>query len=71
MTTLEALVEELKGLPSEKLEVAAHYVHQLRENTLSERRSVLEQLAGSWTQEEAAEMEHALKECRKVDPREW
>lgn len=71
MTTLETLVEELKALPSEKLAVAAHYVRHLTENTLSERRTVLERLAGSWTQAEAAEMESALRECRRIDPREW
>lgn len=71
MSTLEMIVEELKSLPSEKLEVAAQYVHQLKEASFSERRSVLERLAGSWTAEEADAMEQTLKDCRKIDPREW
>ncbi len=71
MTKLEAVYEELKALPSPKLEEAASYVHRLKEDSLSERRTVLESLAGTWEEKEGEAMESAMWECRKVEPSEW
>jgi hypothetical protein len=71
MTKLEAVYEELKNLPAPKLEEAASYVHKLKEDSQSERRSALEALAGTWNEQESKEMEDAMWECRKLEPSEW
>jgi hypothetical protein len=71
MSVLETIVEELKGLPSAKLEEAASYVHQLKTAALEERRTILDSLAGSLSEEDANAFDEAIKECRRIDPREW
>ena len=72
MSTLEAIVEELKTLPPPKLEEAAALIHGLREGARAERLAALERSAGILTDEEGAELERVIEEgCEKIDARDW
>lgn len=72
MSTLEAIVEELRMLPAPKLEEAASFIHRLRETTQAERLAALERTAGVWSNPEGAAIEKAIEEgCAKIDPRDW
>jgi len=72
MSTLEAIVEDLRTLPPSKLEEAATLIHRLRENARAERLATLERIAGILSDEEGAELERVIKEgCEKIDARDW
>jgi len=72
MSTLEAIVEDLRTLPPSKLEEAATLIHRLRENARAERLATLERSAGILSDEEGAELERVIKEgCEKIDARDW
>ena len=60
MSILEATVEELKSLPTDKLEIAANYIHELKEASAREGRLALERAFGCLTPSEADEMERAI-----------
>ena len=68
MSTLEIIVEDLKALPTPKLEEAADYIHRLREASRSERLAVIERSAGILTEAEGAELERIITEgCEKAE----
>ena len=72
MTTLEAIVEDLKSLPPGKLQAAAEYIQRLKRVSQEEKRAVLARTAGSLSRETADEMEKAIEEgCERVDERGW
>lgn len=72
MSTLEAIVEELKTLPAPKLAEAATLIHRLRETTHTERLAALERTAGVWSGPEGEAIEKAIEEgCERIDPRDW
>lgn len=72
MTTLEAVVKELKALPSKELEEAADYIHRLKEKKKSEAFKALEAAADAFTAEEVEALERAIEEgCERIDSREW
>jgi hypothetical protein len=72
MSTLEAIVEDLRTLPPPKLEEAAALIHGLREVARDERRAALERSATILTDAEGAELERVIKEgCEKIDARDW
>ena len=72
MSTLEIIVEDLKALPTPKLEEAADYIHRLREASRAERLAAIERSAGILTEAEGAELERIITEgCEKVDARDW
>lgn len=72
MSTLEMIVEELKTLPSNKLDEAHTLIHNLREKSVSERHAALDRAFGCLTENEAREMEKAIQDnCERIDPREW
>jgi hypothetical protein len=72
MTTLEAIVEELKTLPPPKLAEAADFIHGLRERTREERLAALELASTMLTDEEGAELERVIEEgCERIDARDW
>jgi hypothetical protein len=72
MSTLEAIVEDLRTLSSPKLEEAAALIHGLREKTRAERLAALERSAGILSDEDGAALERAIEEgCEKIDARGW
>jgi hypothetical protein len=72
MSTLEAIVEDLRTLPPPKLEEAAALIHGLREVARDERRAALERSATILTDAEGAELERVIEEgCEKIDARDW
>ena len=67
MSTIEAIVEDLRHLPKERFAAAAEVIHKMREDYLAERNRMLEETAGSLSEEEAAVLQEALRESRRVD----
>ena len=72
VSKLEAIVEELKTLPPQRLEQAADYIHRLHAGSRLERKAALRRTAGSLTNEEADEMVRIIEEgCEQIDERDW
>lgn len=72
MSTLEAIVEELKALPAPKLEEAATFIHRLHERSRAERLEALRRSAGILTEADGAELEKVIEEgCERIDARDW
>jgi hypothetical protein len=69
---LEAIVEELKTLPPQRLEWAANYIHRLHSASQQERKAALRRSAGSLSDEEADELARIIEQgCEHVDERDW
>jgi hypothetical protein len=69
---LEAIFEELKTLPPNRLERAADYIHRLHSASRIERKAALRRTAGSLTNEEADDLERNIAEgCEKIYERDW
>ncbi|MBI4460545.1 MAG: hypothetical protein HY648_10875 [Acidobacteria bacterium] len=72
MSPLENIVEELRSLPPEKLELVANYVHRLKGTSPGERQALLARTFGSLSPEDADEIEKAIEEgCERVDDQHW
>ena len=72
MSTLEIIVEDLKTLPTPKLEEAANYIHKLREASLVERVAILRETSGILSAEDADIIEKTINEnCETIDARDW
>lgn len=72
MTTLEVIVEELKSLPTARLEEAASYVHQLKRKARTSRSAILEKLGSLFTPEEVDQMEKTINVgCEQINERSW
>lgn len=72
MSAIEAIVEELKALPPQKLAVAADYIHQLAADSSTERRKALDRAYGCLSEEEGRAMEEAIqKNCERIDAGQW
>jgi hypothetical protein len=68
VSKLEAIVEDLKMLPPDRLESAADYIHRLKTISSSERMAIIERTAGSLTPEEGDELASIIEEgCEKID----
>jgi hypothetical protein len=69
---LEAIVEELRTLPPDRLDRAAEYIHRLHGIAGIERRVILRRTAGSLAGEKGAELARNIQEgCEQVDERDW
>lgn len=72
MSTLEAIIEELRTLPAPKLAEAASYVHRLRETSREEHLAILRETAGAWSGPDGEAIEKAIEEgCAKIDASGW
>ena len=72
MSTLNAIVEDLRSLPPPKLEEAAALIRRLSAVSRSERNAALERSACILSDKDGAELEKIVQEhCEKVDPRDW
>ena len=70
MTALPSL-EELRRLPTDRLEEVADWVHALIDERRTSRESMIDATAGSLAGEEGAALETALAECSSVDESAW
>ena len=72
MSPLDSIVEDLKSLPPDQLELAADYIQRLKRISQEERQAILTHTAGSLSRETADEMEKAIEEgCERVDESHW
>jgi hypothetical protein len=72
MSKLEAIVEELKALPPDRLEKAADYIHRLQTIDRLERNAILRSTAGILAGERGEAFAKNIEEgCEKVDERDW
>jgi len=72
VSKLEAIVEELKALPPDRLDSAADYIHRLKTISRAERMAIVERTAGSLTPEEGDELDRIIEEgCERIDERDW
>jgi hypothetical protein len=71
MTPIDAIVEELKILPPNRLEEAAAYIHHLRQVSQNERLQALRETAGSLTEAEADDWAKAVEDCERIDESGW
>lgn len=72
MSRLEAIVEELKNLPPDRLESAADYIHRLTTISAAERAAIIDRTAGCLTAEEGNELARIIEEgCEEIDERDW
>lgn len=67
VTRLEAIVEDLKSLPPDRLEMAASYIRGLKPISEEVRQAVLARTFGSLSPEDAETMEKAIEEgCERI-----
>jgi len=72
MSPLENIVEDLKSLPPDNLELVAEYIHRLKGISPEERHAILTRTFGSLSPEDADEIEKAIEEgCERVDEQHW
>lgn len=72
VSRLQAIVEDLKSLPPEKLEAAAEFIRRLKPISQEEREAILARTFGSLSQEDADAMQKAIEEgCERVDAEGW
>ena len=60
MSRLENIVEELKSLPPDRLEMAANYIRRLKAISKQEREAALARSFGCLSPEEADELERSV-----------
>jgi len=72
MSALEAIVEDLKTLPPDKVEDAAWFVHALVVDSVSARAAMLKRTATALSGADVAEMEKAIAQASgEVDDHVW
>ena len=72
MSKLEAIVEDLKTLPPDRLDSAADYIHRLKTIDGTKRAAIIERTAGSLTAEEGEELARIIEEgCENIDDSDW
>ncbi|MBL8295067.1 MAG: hypothetical protein JNN08_24700 [Bryobacterales bacterium] len=72
MSPLENIVEDLKMLPPDSLELAASYIRRLKPVSQAEREAALARTFGCLSPEEAAEMERVIHEgCEQINEHAW
>ena len=72
MSPLESIVEDLKALPPDRLEVAATFIRGLKPVSQVEREAALARTFGCLSPEEADEMERVIEEgCEQINEHGW
>jgi hypothetical protein len=71
VSKLEAIVEDLKTLPPDRLDSAADYIRKLKTISQSERAVIIDRTSGSLTKEEGDELARTIEEgCEQDDERD-
>ena len=72
VSPLENIVEDLKALPPDRLEMAANYIRQLKPAIKEERDAALARTFGCLSPEEADELERVIEEgCEQINEHGW
>ena len=71
MTTALPFSDELRRLPSDRLEEAVDFIRTLLEERRLRRESMIDATSGSLAGEEGEALESALAECSTVDENAW
>jgi hypothetical protein len=72
VSPLENIVEDLKTLPPDRLEIAASFIRRLKPVTQAEREAALARTFGCLSPEEADEMERVIEEgCEQINEHAW
>lgn len=72
VSPLENIVEDLKALPPDRLELAANYIRRLKPISQAERKAALARTFGCLSPEEADELERVIEEgCEQINVRAW
>ena len=72
MSPLENIVEDLKALPPDKLELAANYIRRLKPSHKAERDAALARTFGCLSPAEADELTRVIEEgCEQVNEHAW
>ena len=72
VSKLEAIFEDLKTLPPDRLDSAADYIHKLKTVGRVERAAIIDRTSGSLSKEEGDELARIIEEgCEQVDEHDW
>jgi len=72
MSRLEAIVEDLRSLPPDKLEMAADYIRRLKPVGDEARREALDRTFGCLSLMEADELDRIIEEgCEQINEHGW
>lgn len=72
VSPLENIVEDLKALPPDRLELAADYIRRLTPVSPAEREAALARTFGCLSPDEADELERIIEEgCEQINERAW
>ena len=72
VSPLESIVEDLKSLPPDRLEIAANFIRRLKPIGEEERQAALARAFGCLSPEEADEMERVIEEgCEQINEHGW
>ena len=72
VSPLENIVEDLKALPPDRLEMAANFIRRLKPIGQVEREAALARTFGCLSPEEADEMERVIEEgCEQINEHGW
>jgi hypothetical protein len=71
MTALVDIIDDLKHLPSQDLEQAARYIHQLRQARRERRRQAIAETAGALSGPVGDAFAAAVEECERLDEHGW
>ena len=72
VSRLEAILEDLKSLPADRLEMAADYIRQLKPIAKEETNAALDRTFGCLAPEEADRLEKIIGEgCEQINGHGW
>jgi hypothetical protein len=72
VTAPENILEDLKALTPDRLEMAANYIRQLKLITKEEREAALARTFGCLSPQEADELEKVIEEgCERINEHGW
>lgn len=72
MSPLDNIVEDLRSLPPDRLEMAASFIRRLKPLSQEAREAALARTFGCLSPEEADEMERIIEEgCEQINERAW
>ena len=72
MSPLDSILEDLKALPPDRLEMAADFIRRLKPISDVEREAALARTFGCLSPEEADEMERVIEEgCEQINEHGW
>jgi len=72
VSVLSAIIDDLKSLPPDRLELVAAYVRRLKPLRKDERKTALERTFGCLSREEADLWDRAIDEgCEQINEHGW